>query len=434
MIETIKIDNLSAKENIYFSEGIIYSYSDNFFYKYILDTKELEKLEFAQNSVIYKFRADIFAYMHENSLKVKKLKKNIDLVDFLFHKNIIINSIALSPSGLHTIIGTEDGKVNLIHNIVADIFLKFPFFTNEGSVEFVDYLDENIILGATKKSILLVNILEKGVLAKITPKDIIRKLITSSRYIIYSSSANDIFLTDVKNLDKITTKKLITIDTQIVDICFNLDNNSIYILCNDKLLNVDFEAKKIEFDLNFNDAKSISIIDNNSVIIGFSNSSLIVKQLYFEDKKLDSKILNENELGVEKKKDTFHFLTVDDSATMRLVIKKSITNNFKNVIIGEANNGLEAMEYLQKHPDVDVMLLDWNMPKMNGGEVVEAMSKIKDYSKIKIVMATTEGGKEKVKQMLSKGVKGYLVKPFRPTSVIPLIEKMIEIITKEREK
>ena len=92
------------------------------------------------------------------------------------------------------------------------------------------------------------------------------------------------------------------------------------------------------------------------------------------------------------------------------------------------------MAYLKKYPRTDVVLLDWNMPNMNGGEVVEAMSKIDKLSGVKIIMATTEGGKDRVKEMLSKGVKGYLVKPFRPSTVIPMIEKLIQLIQKERSE
>ena len=128
------------------------------------------------------------------------------------------------------------------------------------------------------------------------------------------------------------------------------------------------------------------------------------------------------------------FLTVDDSTTIRLVIKRSILNNFEDVEVAEAVDGLDALNYLKKNPKIDIIFLDWNMPNMNGDQVVEEISKIPELKHIKIIMATTEGGKERVKQMISKGVIGYLVKPLRGDSVNPLAQKMIEMVLEEREK
>jgi len=129
---------------------------------------------------------------------------------------------------------------------------------------------------------------------------------------------------------------------------------------------------------------------------------------------------------------TIRFLTVDDSTTIRLVIKKSILNNFENVEVGEAIDGVDAMSYLTKHPNTDIIFLDWNMPNMNGDRVVEEIAKRPELKHIKIIMATTEGGKDRVKQMISKGVIGYLVKPLKAGSVNPLAQKMIEMVQKER--
>ena len=70
---------------------------------------------------------------------------------------------------------------------------------------------------------------------------------------------------------------------------------------------------------------------------------------------------------------------------------------------------------------------------MNGDRVVEEIAKRDELKHIKIIMATTEGGKDKVKQMISKGVIGYLVKPLRAGSVNPLAERMIEMVLEERK-
>jgi two-component system chemotaxis response regulator CheY len=76
--------------------------------------------------------------------------------------------------------------------------------------------------------------------------------------------------------------------------------------------------------------------------------------------------------------------------------------------------------------------MDWNMPNLNGADTVDKIREKEIYKNIKIIMATTEGAKDKVRQMISKGVKGYLVKPFKPETITPLAKKMIEIIKEEK--
>ncbi|NPA55721.1 MAG: response regulator [Epsilonproteobacteria bacterium] len=128
------------------------------------------------------------------------------------------------------------------------------------------------------------------------------------------------------------------------------------------------------------------------------------------------------------------FLTVDDSTTMRLIIKNAILNNFKDVEVYEAKDGQEALDVLAQHPDINVVFMDWNMPVMDGREATIKIRENPAYKHVKVIMATTEGGKDKVKEMISYGVKGYLVKPLKPTSVVPVVQKMIDLVKQEREK
>jgi two-component system chemotaxis response regulator CheY len=72
------------------------------------------------------------------------------------------------------------------------------------------------------------------------------------------------------------------------------------------------------------------------------------------------------------------------------------------------------------------MFLDWNMPTMSGEAVVEKIKEAKIYPNLQIIMATTEGGQEKVMQMLRMGVAGYLVKPFRREAVAKITNKLLE--------
>jgi len=428
MLKTHQLKNLLASQKIHYHNNKIYTYNEGVFYKSILNGNEVESLDFAKNTRIYNLKSDVLAYIESNSLKVEQIKKSTTLVDLEFNVDIV--SVALSNSAMHTIIGNDDGTVNIVHNISAESILKFTLFSNGDSVEFVDFTEENIIIGTTKKYIMVVNILEKGALAKISTKVPIIDIKTSKDYIVYRDYTN-IYLVNITNLPDVKTIKLASFDNEIVDICFDIYHNSIYVLTKKQLFNVNFNSNIETIPTKVIDGCSISIIDEKSLIVGFKSHSTIIDEIDL-DNKMEDLSLNSEAKEIKNNPNLIRFLSVDDSATIRLVIKKAILNNFTNVIVDEANDGIEAMSYLKKYPKTDVVLLDWNMPNMNGGEVVEAMSKIDELKSVKIIMATTEGGKEKVKEMLSKGVKGYLVKPFRPSTVIPMVEKLVQLIKKER--
>jgi len=119
-------------------------------------------------------------------------------------------------------------------------------------------------------------------------------------------------------------------------------------------------------------------------------------------------------------------LIVDDSAIVRRVLRNVVTNYFHgNVLILEAENGQIAVDILNSaEKDIDLMLLDWNMPVMDGEEVVEKVRANKKFNKMQIIMATTEGGKADVLKMVKKGVNGYLVKPFREEHITKTLDKV----------
>ena len=114
-------------------------------------------------------------------------------------------------------------------------------------------------------------------------------------------------------------------------------------------------------------------------------------------------------------------LIVDDSKIVRRVLTNTVTRYFKasdikELNIFEAEDGLEAMEQMKKE-NINIMLLDWNMPNMNGEEVVEAVRANKEWNKTRIIMATTEGSKSSVLKMIKKGANGYMVKPFQEEAI-----------------
>lgn len=121
-----------------------------------------------------------------------------------------------------------------------------------------------------------------------------------------------------------------------------------------------------------------------------------------------------------------NILVVDDSKIVRRVLTNTMKRYFKTpawptVNVFEAEDGVLAMKEMEKQP-IDIILLDWNMPNMNGEEVVEAVRANKEWNKTRIVMATTEGSKENVLKMIKKGANGYMVKPFNEEAIFKTMD------------
>lgn len=108
----------------------------------------------------------------------------------------------------------------------------------------------------------------------------------------------------------------------------------------------------------------------------------------------------------------FNILVVDDSLPMRGVIKKTIkASGFAMADYEEAADGVEALKILSEKW-VDIVVTDYNMPNMNGIELIETMKKDELLSSIPVLVITTEGSKLKVDEFASKGAAGYIKKPF----------------------
>lgn len=118
-----------------------------------------------------------------------------------------------------------------------------------------------------------------------------------------------------------------------------------------------------------------------------------------------------------------NFLVVDDSSTMRRIVCNTLNSiGYTNVTLAE--DGVDALEKM-KEQQFDAIMTDWNMPRMNGLELVRTARAMEAYKYIPIIMITTEGGKREVITAIKEGVNNYIVKPF--TSRI-LKEKLKEIV------
>lgn len=104
---------------------------------------------------------------------------------------------------------------------------------------------------------------------------------------------------------------------------------------------------------------------------------------------------------------------IDDSSTMRRIMINTL-NSMGHTDILEATDGIEGWKVINTNPDIDIILTDWNMPNMNGLELVIKVRSDKRFEKTPIVMVTTEGGKKEVIIAMKHGVNNYIVKPFTP--------------------
>jgi len=105
-------------------------------------------------------------------------------------------------------------------------------------------------------------------------------------------------------------------------------------------------------------------------------------------------------------------LVVDDSKTIRTVVTRLLIERLgEGIQVIEAVDGEDALGVLGA-TDVDLVLLDWNMPVLDGHETLKRIrNDLKDAS-LKVMMLTTEARKENVRQVKELGICGYIAKPF----------------------
>ena len=117
-------------------------------------------------------------------------------------------------------------------------------------------------------------------------------------------------------------------------------------------------------------------------------------------------------------------LVVDDFSTMRRVVKNLLRNlGFTN--ISEADDGNTALPMLQGG-DFDFVVTDWNMPGMQGIDLLKAIRADNKLSHIPVLLITAEAKKEQIVMAAKAGVNGYIVKPFTTAILKTKLDKIFE--------
>ncbi len=119
-------------------------------------------------------------------------------------------------------------------------------------------------------------------------------------------------------------------------------------------------------------------------------------------------------------------LIVDDFSTMRRIIKNLLRDlGFTNTV--EADDGVTALPILNAG-GIDFLVTDWNMPGMQGIDLLRHVRADEKLSKLPVLMVTAEQKREQIIEAAQAGVNGYIVKPFTAATLKEKIDKIFERI------
>lgn len=121
---------------------------------------------------------------------------------------------------------------------------------------------------------------------------------------------------------------------------------------------------------------------------------------------------------------SINILIVDDFVTMRRILK-NILRQLGFVKMIEADDGTTALELLKK-THVDLIISDWNMPKMTGLELLKAVRGMEETKDIPFLMVTAEAQKQHVINAVKAGVSNYVVKPFTAEQIQEKLNKILK--------
>ena len=115
-------------------------------------------------------------------------------------------------------------------------------------------------------------------------------------------------------------------------------------------------------------------------------------------------------------------LTVDDSASMREMVRATLTSAGYQVV--EAVDGQEALDYARENP-CDLVISDVNMPRMDGITLVHELRNLPHYRLTPLLLLTTESSQEKKMEGKRAGATGWIVKPFNPEQLLATMARVL---------
>ena len=122
------------------------------------------------------------------------------------------------------------------------------------------------------------------------------------------------------------------------------------------------------------------------------------------------------------------FLVVDDFSTMRRIVR-NLLKELGYAEVDEAEDGVQALQKL-KTEKYDFVVSDWNMPNMDGLELLKRIRADAALSKLPVLMVTAEAKKENIIAAAQAGASGYVVKPFTAATLDEKLSKIFEKLEK----
>ena len=119
-------------------------------------------------------------------------------------------------------------------------------------------------------------------------------------------------------------------------------------------------------------------------------------------------------------------LVADDQLIMRDVTSE-ILRGFGIKNIWSVEHGGQALQFLQDHKDIDVVLTDWNMPHMDGVSLVRAMRQDADFKKILVMMVSATATVTEVREAIKAGIDDYVAKPFTADVLQTRLERLLTV-------
>jgi two-component system chemotaxis response regulator CheY len=119
-----------------------------------------------------------------------------------------------------------------------------------------------------------------------------------------------------------------------------------------------------------------------------------------------------------------NILVVEDFKTTRDVIRHALEKKGYRVL--EASNGKEAVKLLDGSA-IHLVITDYNMPEMNGAELIDFIRKSTEYAYVPILLLSTETSEDKKQKALAAGATGWIKKPFEVVNFMKIIEKILQV-------